>query len=105
MFESFEGILTWVAAGGGAGAVAYWLIERLPTEGWDPFWKRMFALSLTGLFAVGAFFAAVGMGYKPGCPDWRCWIEQIVATIGLAIPISQTVHGALKLERKQVQEG
>ena len=100
MFESFEGILTWVAAGGGAGAVAYWLIERLPTEGWDPFWKRMFAFALSGAFALLAFLAAIGMGYKPPCPDWRCWIEQSVTVIGTAIMASQTVHGALKLERK-----
>ena len=100
MFESLEGLLTWIGAGGGAGVIAYWLIERIPTATWDPFWKRVFSLSLTGAFAVGAFFAAVGMGYRPGCPDWRCWVEQVVATVGLAITTSQTVHGALKLERK-----
>lgn len=100
MFENLEGILTWVLGGGGAGWLAYWLIEQLNTGKWDPFWKRVFSLTVTGLFGVLAYGVAVMFGYRPGCSDWQSWVEQIVAVIALAITTSQTIHGALKLERR-----
>jgi len=106
MFENLEGLLTWLWTGGGAGALAYWLMEQLVgLQAWPKFWRRMTSFALTIMVAIAAYWVAVTMYYEEGCADWRCWVEQIANVALLAVLSSQTLHGKLKLGQGDAMPG
>lgn len=90
--------LTWILSSGGAGVVSYWLMERLsfliqlPSRS-----KRNVSLALAGGLAVLGYLAAVGMGYQVEPVATKGWIEALFSVIGIAIGLSQIIHGARKL--------
>lgn len=90
--------LTWIIGGGGAGALAYWLMERVPAlRDLSSEWKRYISLALAGLLSAGAFAASVGLGYVANPGDWQGWIESIFAVVAVGVGLSQIIHGRLKL--------
>ena len=97
MFESLESILAWVVSGGGAGVLAYVFMDHLPLDLWTHKQKRALSFVVAGVVGVLAYGATVSLQYAPMCPDWRCWVEQVVQVIALAIPVSQSIHGARDL--------
>jgi len=97
MFESLETILAWIISGGGAGILAYAGMDCLPLDAWTKPQKRALSFIMAGVIGVLAYLATVSMQYAPVCPDWRCWIEQVVQVIAVAIPVSQAIHGARDL--------
>ena len=101
MFDSLKGLITWVISGGGAGAIAYVIIDRLPWEIPDPRWKRLVAYAITAALAVLAYCLAVSCDYRPLCATWVCWLEEIVQVLALAFSVSQGIHGARDLARKE----
>lgn len=85
--------IVWVLSGGGAGALAYWLIERSgAVVDIPPRLKRPLAFAFTGLIAVGAYVGAVLMGYDQVPPDVFAWIEVLYSVVAAAILTSQLLH-------------
>ena len=90
--------LTWIIGGGGAGILAFWLMENvkgLCDLGAE--YKRYASLLLAGLLAAGAFGASVGLGYAVNPSDWQGWLESVFAVVAVAVGLSQVVHGRLRL--------
>jgi len=100
---SLQEFLIWVLSGGGAGVVAFLLMEWIGNNtDLQSDLKRYLSLALAGVVAVGAYSAGVAMGYEPMPEDVRGWIEAVFAVIAVAVMSSQAVHGFTKLRVKRV---
>ena len=97
---TLEGFLLWIIGGGGAGAVAFWLMEKLPLSGLPSELRRYVSLGLAAGVACLAFVGAVQLGYKPTPVTGQAWLEQLFAIAFLAVTTGQTIHGRLRLRRR-----
>lgn len=89
--------LKWVLAGG-AGAVAYFLMERVPVlMRLEAEWKRYAALAISAGLACLGFLASVAMGYELQPVDVQAWIESLFAVVAVAVGLSQIIHARLRL--------
>lgn len=83
---------------GGAGAVVFWLMERVPfLAELRPDHKRYASLGVAIVLPVVAWLAMVGLGYQVPPESWQGWVERVFALAAGAIVVSQGVHGALRL--------
>ena len=90
--------LNWVISSGGAGALAYWLVERVPwLVALAPQAKRFVSFALTAVLAMLAYVACVVLRHNPMPAEWREWVEVLAFTATTAILVSQGIHGAAKL--------
>jgi len=96
--ETLYDILKWGTTVG-AGALAYYIVDRTRLNLLPPFEKRLAAFIIAGLFAVVFWMAQIAMLYAPEPMTWRAWIEGAVAVVCGAITASQIVHGARDLRR------
>jgi hypothetical protein len=100
----FEAI-AWVLSGGGAGVVTYLLIDRVRVlKELAPDYKRYASLGITGLLALLAWGAGMGMGYLETPVDWRGWIEASFSTIAVALTTAQAIHGLADLRQWRLAE-
>lgn len=100
---SLQEFLVWVLSGGGAGVVAFLLMEWIgKNTDLLPDLKRYLSLALAGIVAVVAYAAGVAMGYEPTPEDVRGWIEAVFAVIAVAVMSSQVVHGYVRLRKRRV---
>jgi hypothetical protein len=91
-------LLTWVLSGGGAGVVSYWLMEHLAfLVQLKPQSKRYVSLAIAGGLAILGYLAAVGMGYQAEPGTVKGWVEVLFSVVGVAVGLSQFIHGAKKL--------
>jgi len=102
---TLKSVLLWVLESGGAGVVAWWLMERVPfLVRLKLALKRLAAWMLTGALAAAAFF---GLGYLAnlwygvnGPPTTVLgWFEAVFFVVSLAIGFNQGVHGIKSLKR------
>jgi hypothetical protein len=92
--------LFWIAGGVGSGAITYVLFERVAVlKSLAPLPKRVGTLALSAVLAMGAFAAAVGLGYFDQPSGWQGWLEALFAVAFVAVGGSQLIHGAKKLPR------
>ena len=90
--------LTWLVNGGGAGIVAYWLMDNLEfLRGLSSEWKRYASLGLAAGLAMLAFAAGVWLGYVDAPAGAQGWLEALFSVAALALGISQAWHGRAKL--------
>lgn len=95
----FQGLI-WIVSGGGAGVLAYFLMEKIPafanlsSEG-----KRYASVALAALCGIGAFLVAIVMLYRPEPETWRQWVEQLFAAAFVSVTTSQVIHGRAKLHQ------
>lgn len=90
--------LFWIAGGVGAGAVTYYLFENVPQLALlSPKLKRYASLALSAVVAMGAFAAAVGLGYFDTPLGAQGWLEALFAVGFVAVGGSQVIHGMRKL--------
>lgn len=102
---SLQEFLVWIISGGGAGVVAYWIMEMIAKNvSIGSELKRYLSLVVAGLLAAGAYMASVFIGYEPKPEDVMAWIEAIFAVIALALGLSQIIHGRLKLGKRPANE-
>ena len=95
-------LLIWVLGRGGAGIATYWLMEHLAfLVMLAPQKKRFVSYAIAGVLATLAFLASVGMGYQPDPGTTRAWIEALSSVIGVAIGLSQLIHGVRILPMKK----
>ena len=95
---SLADFLLWVIGGGGAGVIAYWLMEHIGLlGGLSSEWKRYVSLGLAAVLACLAFVAAVALSYKDDPGSAQGWLEALFAVAFLAVTAGQVLHGRLKL--------
>ena len=95
--------IAWVLSGGGAGVIAFFLMEKvrfLADLGSD--YKRYASILLTGVLALAAWGAGMGMQYLTVPADWRGWVEAAFSTIAVALVTAQTIHGATALRQRRL---
>ena len=89
--------LLWLVSGGGAGIVAYWLMERLGNLELSSEFKRYLSLALAAGLAMLAYYGQTLLGYV-GTPETaQAWLEALFSVAAVAIGLSQVVHGRVKL--------
>lgn len=87
-------VLSWILSGGGAGVIAYllmdkvWQLAELPAEK-----KRYVALGLAAGIAWVAYLFTLGMEYQAPPQDVRAWIEALFSIAAVAVGLSQVIHG------------
>ena len=97
--ETLKQLLAWLTAPG-AGIVAWWLIDQFKIGlGWTDEHRRWLALAVSGVLALGAWWAQIAMLYQPMPADWRAGVEQGVAILFTAFGVSQLAHARVKQER------
>lgn len=90
--------IAWIVTGGGAGIVAYFLMEKVARlSNLPPEPKRYAAFALSGAVAVAAWCAGAGLGYYPFPAGAVDWIEQVFAIGTSAFALSQIIHARTKL--------
>ncbi len=91
-------VLFFLIGSGGAGVVAYYIIDRWPwASNLQPEPKRYLAYALSGVIGVLAYLATLAMNYQAAPEGWRAWIETIVAVAFLSGGVSQFWHAAKDL--------
>lgn len=97
--ETLAQVLKWVLAGG-AGAIAYWLIERVPALGkLSKEMKGYVSLAIAAALASGAFYLGVVMGYESAPTDVKAWVEAIFSAVMVATVVSKVAHARLQLSK------
>ena len=92
-------VLTYLS-GPAAGIAAYYLIDRVPKlKALSAEYKRYASLALAAILAMGAFIASVGLSYQVRPISPQGWLEALFAVAGVAIGLSQSIHGYKKLRR------
>ena len=95
---SIQQVLVWVIESGGAGVLAYWLMENVAAlRDMVSVWKRRVSLALAAGIAMAAFAASVGLSYQAAPVGWQAWFEALAAVAGVAVGLSQFIHGERKL--------
>jgi len=85
--------LGWILSGGGAGVLAYFLMDRIPalallaSES-----KRYVAFGLSALFAMLAFAGLVGLGVQPLPVSAVEWVNKLFLVATSAFALSQIIH-------------
>jgi hypothetical protein len=92
---TLQEVLSWIISGGGAGILGWWLVNNVPSLKALPNygWKRVVALSLSALLAMGMFGLSVGMTYSGNPGTFRGWVEVLFNVGAAAAGISQIIHG------------
>ena len=85
-------VLTWIVSGGGAGVIAYLLLDELGAYV-APRTKRYIAIALTAGLGTLGYAAAVWLGYVPTPVDAQAWIEALSPVLFAAFGLSQIIHG------------
>ena len=94
-------VLSWLVAGPGAGALAFYVLERLPRfQAMQPEYKRYVSLTATAVLAMAAFTAAVGLGYHVEPVDVQGWLEALFAVAFVATGLGQVLHGKVVLGKR-----
>lgn len=95
---SLQEFLIWILTRGGAGIIAFALMEWIGRHtNISAEIMRYLSLVLAALVAFGAYMAGVWIGYEPLPETTRAWIEGIFSAIAIAIPLSQAIHGRVRL--------
>ena len=96
---ALQQVIFYLAGGGGAIVIAYWLFENTP---WlvelAPKTKRIASLAVAATVAMLAYAAAVGLTYVDAPLNLQGWVEALFAVAFLATTGSQALHGLRQLE-------
>jgi len=96
--------LQWLVFGGGAGVIAFGLIELL--QQWEQFkavWdkippevNRYISFAIAALLGGFGFWLQVRLGYESGPGDLTVWLERL-----FSIVVSQVVYSGFKLAQRR----
>ena len=93
-------VLAWVASAPGAGALTFWLMEKVPEDVLSSEEKRYVSLTLAAIISMAAFACSVALGYLPQPANNQAWVESLFAVAWVATGLSQVMHGRAKLRGK-----
>jgi hypothetical protein len=97
--ETLKQLAAWVLTGGGAGVLAYWVIDHLNLSTWNDEQKRWLAWALGGIAAIGFWWLEIAMLWVPNPADWREGLSQGVAVLGMAFMSSQMLQARVRQAR------
>ena len=98
---TLEDALRWVMSGG-AGAVAFYLIEKVPAlKKLAPDYKRYVSIGIVLVLVGLAWGAILLIGYSPMPHGWREWIEGWFSVSYIGLVTSLFLHGATSLKEKR----
>lgn len=99
-FTLLSQVLVWITCGGGAGTIAYFLMEKVrPLAELSAEGKRYTSLGLAAILAMAAFALGVFLGYEPYPINPQMWAEGLFAVAFVATSLSQVIHGRVKLRQ------
>jgi hypothetical protein len=92
----------WLLASGGGGAIAYWLMDKVPALAniKRPDVKRYVSLIIQAALPIVAWLIMLGLGYESAPVTWQGAVERMFALAAGAIIVGQGLHGAIDLRRK-----
>ena len=97
--ETLKQVIAWVLTGGGAGALALWVMDHLTLTRWNDEQKRWLSWVLGAAFALLAWGGEIAMLWVKPPVDWREGISQAATVIGVAFMASQLGHARMKQAR------
>jgi hypothetical protein len=101
-FGTLAQFLAWVVMGPGAGALSFWVLEKLAWfQRRSAEHKRYLSLAGTTLLSMGAFCASVGLGYTTSPIGWQAWLEALFAVSFVACGFGQVLHGRVVLSKQK----
>ena len=91
-------MLKWVLTGGGAGILAYFLIEYWPwASGLEKRPKQIVAWIISGALGMGAWAFLVALGLEAAPDAWQGWAVALANVAIIAASGSKVLHTFLKL--------
>jgi hypothetical protein len=87
-----QALLSWLASGGGAGVVTYYIIRETLLETLEPKPKRYVAIGLSFVLACLAFTGLVALGYAEPMGSAQAWVEKLFLVGTSAFGLSQIIH-------------
>lgn len=90
--ELVLGLLNWIISGGGAGALAYVVMNELDLEDWTAERKRYLAFAISAVFGVVAS-AFLSLLFGNGPMTIQGWVIQLLAAAYTATGVGQFIHG------------
>lgn len=96
--------IVWILTGGGAGLVAYAIVEAVPflqTLAED--YKRYVSLALISVLAAGAWALTVWFGWTAVPATAQDWVYELFSVIATALLTAKTIHGARDLRQKRLE--
>jgi len=83
----------WIISGGGAGILAYLLINEIEwLASLPPKTKRVAAFAISALIAMGIYTLAALIGYQELPVSGLAWVESLFLIGSTAFGLSQLVH-------------
>ena len=95
-------IIAWILQGGGAGLIAYYVIERWAwAVALDPEPRQYVSWAISGALGIGAWGMSLWFGLQaiPATP--QAWVEAAVGAALLAIMGAKTLHTRKRLSLYQ----
>lgn len=93
-------IIAWILQGGGAGIIAYWIIERWTwAVALNPEPRQYVAWIISGALGIGAWGLSLWFGLQAVPATPQAWSEAIVGAVLLAIMGAKLVHTRKRLSR------
>ena len=93
--------VVWVLHGGGAGVIAYILMDKVPfLVSLKPEPKRYASIALVAIITLAFWGFGMLMGYMPIPGHWREWLEVAFSTLFVALTTSLLVHGRRDLRKR-----
>ena len=93
-------IIAWLAQGGGAGLIAYWIIERWAwAVALDPEPRQYVAWAISGALGVVAWAMSLWFGLQTIPASPQAWFEAAIGAALLAIMGAKIAHARTQLSR------
>lgn len=100
--EVLAKLLAWLTVNGGAIALAYWVVGKVPKlEALRPDYKRYAATAIAAILAAAAFAVEVASGIQPAPVGFWPWVNALLAVEAIVFTGSQAVHAARELRQKE----
>lgn len=97
---NMEQIIAWILQGGGAGLIAYWIIERWAwAVALDPEPRQYVAWTVSGVLGIGAWGLSLWFGLQAVPATPQAWFEAAVGAVLLAIMGAKVIHTRKQLSR------
>lgn len=95
-------VIVWVASGGGAGILGYWLMNNVPAlkNMQSSAWKRVVSMLIAGAIAIAAYSLGIAMAYSPTPANSKEWVEVLFNVAAIAAGLGQLIHGFKVLPEK-----
>jgi hypothetical protein len=93
----------WILTGGGAGFIAYALVESVPfLKALAADYKRYVSLALISVLSGGTWALTIWLGWTAMPATPQAWLESVFSVVATALLTAKTVHGFRDLRPKRL---